>query len=85
MNEYFDNEAELSEISTVIFERIVGLDRGWPARMYFEEASSQPNISLMGVNQNVLYKVVNFWKGRAFEDYREEYMRPYREGKFRFT
>lgn len=85
MNEYFDNEAELAEISTVIFERIVGLDGGWPARMYFEEASAQPNISLMGVNDNVLYKVVSFWKGKFFENYREEYMRPYREGKFLFT
>ncbi|MBQ7503291.1 hypothetical protein IJT93_11415 [bacterium] len=85
MNEYFDKEEELTEISEVIFQRIVGLDRGWPARMHFEETSAQPNISLLGVNQNVLYKIVNFWSGRGFENYREEYMRPYREGEFRFT
>ena len=83
LNEHFTDEADLADVKDIVFKRIVGLDRGFPGREA-EADDGLPTIKLLGVNNNILYKRVKMWSGRSFEGYREEYMKPYRVGEFRF-
>ena len=83
LNEHFTDEADLADVKDIVFKRIVGLDRGFPGREA-EADDGLPTIKLLGVNNNILYKRVKMWSSRSFEGYREEYMKPYRVGEFRF-
>ena len=85
VNEYFTNEEDLSEMSKVIFDRLLGYEREVPYKYLSDNNYYQPTINILGADKNVLHDQVNFWKGKFFENYREEYMKPYSEGEFRFT
>ena len=85
VSEYFTDEEDFNEMSRVVCDRLVGFEREVPYRYLSEDNYSQPIINLVGANNNVLHEEVNFWEGKFFEGYREEYMKPYREGEFRFT
>ncbi len=80
LNKRYTDAASLETVAKATFHRIVDFQGSKKKNTY-----RSPLLSVMGGNDNTWFKYFKAYSGGMFDDYRREYMKPYRDGHLRFT